>query len=229
MKGPVVVLVAVLAFAGGWWLARAGDADTADRLDALEARVEALAAGRPAPRPAPAEAVSLKLDGAPFRGPETAPITIVEFSDFECPYCLRAKPTLARLRAEYPESVRVVFKHFPLSFHKKAISAHRAALAAGEQGRFWEMHDLIFANPRALDPESMTRHARALGLDLAAFEKAFGSERLRTAIDRDLAEGRAAGVRGTPAFFINGRLLSGAQPFERFKQLVDEELARRAS
>lgn len=231
MKGPAVAIVAVVALAAGWWLARAGDSGVSVRLAALEARVDALAAGAPAPRraPAPAGAVNLRVEGVPSRGPEAAPITIVEFSDFQCPYCLKAKPTLARLRSEYPDSVRVVFKHFPLSFHKQAINAHRAALAAGEQGKFWEMHDLIFANPRTLDAEDMKQHARALDLDVAAFEQAFGSERLREAIDRDVAEGRAAGVRGTPAFFINGRLLSGAQPFERFKQLVDEELANRAS
>ena len=125
--------------------------------------------------------------------------------------------------------MRIVFKHFPLSFHKRAINAHRAALAAGEQGRFWEMHDLIFQNPRALDAATMKQHASALGLDEARFEQSFASDRLAERIDRDVAEGRAAGVRGTPAFFINGRLLSGAQPFDRFKAIVEEELAKHAS
>jgi protein-disulfide isomerase len=233
VPATLVALVGLAAWAGVACRS-ADDSDTGARLAALEERVAALEESRPAARRAgaaraPAEVAELRLEGAPSRGPEAAPVTVVEFTDFECPYCLRAQPSIERLRAEYPDSVRVVFKHFPLSFHKRAINAHRAALAAGEQGKFWEMHDLIFQNPRALDAGTMKQHARALGLDEARFEQSFASSRLAERIDRDVAEGRAAGVRGTPAFFINGRLLSGAQPFDRFKALVDEELGKRAS
>jgi len=233
VPATVVALMGLVAWAG---LAcrSADDSDTSSRIAALEERVAELEERRPAARRAearraPAEVAQLRLEGAPSRGPESAPVTVVEFTDFECPYCLRAQPSIERLREEYPDSVRVVFKHFPLSFHKRAINAHRAALAAGEQGKFWEMHDLIFENPRALDADAMKRHARSLGLDEARFEQSFASKRLAERIDRDVAEGRAAGVRGTPAFFINGRLLSGAQPFDRFKAMVEEELAKRAS
>ena len=233
VPATVVALVGLAAWAGVACRS-ADDSDTSARIAALEERVAALEQGRPAgrraeARPAPGGAARLRVEGAPSRGPESAPVTVVEFTDFECPYCLRAQPSIERLRAEYPDSVRVVFKHFPLSFHKRAINAHRAALAAGEQGKFWEMHDRIFENPRALDAETMREHARALGLDEARFEQSFASDRLAEQIDRDVAEGRAAGVRGTPAFFINGRLLSGAQPFDRFKEMVDEELADRPS
>ncbi len=202
------------------------DPDLEARVAALEKQVAELGA-RPAAAAAPRPAVvKLALDGAPSLGPEDAPVVIVEFSDFQCPYCKRANPTVERLLEEYPDQVRRVFKHFPLSFHRQAMNAHRAALAAGEQGKFWEMHAMIFDSGKGLDPDTMKAHAAALGLDVARFEEDFGSERFGERIEADMAEGRQAGVRGTPAFFINGRLLSGAQPYEVFKRRVEEVLEK---
>jgi protein-disulfide isomerase len=163
-------------------------------------------------------------DGAFARGPESAPVTIVEFSDFECPYCSRARTTLDRLLEQYGQQVRLVFRHFPLEFHTNAEMAAQAALAAGEQGRFWEMHDLIFDNQSRLSRNDLLEYAGRLGLDLNAFRQYVDSAAGQPRIEADLELGRRVGVRGTPTFLINGRTVNGAQPIERFQELVDEEL-----
>ena len=216
--------IALLALVPG---CSGSDPDLEARVAALEKQVAELGA-RPAVPTRPPVA-KLDLDGSPSVGPEDAPVVIVEFSDFQCPYCKRANPTVARILEEYPDQVRRVFKHFPLSFHRQAMNAHRAALAAGEQGRFWEMHAMIFDSGKGLAPETMKEHAAALGLDVERFEADFGSERFEERIQADMAEGRQAGVRGTPAFFINGRLISGAQPYEVFKRRVEEVLESETS
>jgi len=160
----------------------------------------------------------------PSRGADQAAITIVEYSDFQCPYCKKARPTLKQILDTYGTQVRHVFKHFPLSFHRQAINAHKAVAAAREQGKFWEMHDLIFDDPGNLSPEKMREHAATLGLDLEKYDEAYASERIAKVIEDDLAEGRSVGVRGTPAFFVNGKYMAGAQPFEAFKREIDEAL-----
>jgi len=172
-----------------------------------------------------AKPVELELAGSPVRGPVDAPVTIVEFSDFQCPYCLKAHPTLTRLLEEYPEKVKLVFKHFPLSFHKEAVNAHRAVVAAGEQGKFWQMHDLILSEVKDLSTQKMMAHAATLGLEREAFETVFNSDKAQGLIDRDMEQGRQVGVRGTPAFFINGQYMAGAQPYTVFKQAVDAALS----
>lgn len=224
-----VMLVALVAFGVGFGLGRAAgpEAQTQARLARLEEGLALLAEGRPAARrEAPPADVADRIDlsEAPVRGPADARVTIVEYSDFQCPFCMRANPTLDRLRETYPDDVRIVFKHFPLGFHKQAMNAHRAVLAAGRQQRFWEMHDRIFANPGSLDAVDMRDHAEALGLDLEAFDRDFDSDAVAAAIQRDIDEGRRLGVRGTPAFFVNGRLISGAQPYAVFEQRVQEIL-----
>jgi protein-disulfide isomerase len=168
---------------------------------------------------------SFDFTGSPARGPADAPVTIVEFSDFQCTYCLRSKPTVAQVLERYPGKIRLVFKHFPLEFHKEAPLAHRAALAANEQGKFWEMHDLIFANQARMGRDDLIAHAKTLGLDMPRFLKDFDDSRFIAFIDRDLAEGMKVGVDGTPTFFINGTALVGAQPLDAFTAVIDKALA----
>ncbi|NNL86253.1 MAG: thioredoxin domain-containing protein [Myxococcales bacterium] len=220
----VVVLVAA---ALGFWAGQGGGGDSA-KLEEIDRKVAALAEAIGVELAA-AEPAEINIADSPVRGPEDAPVVMVEFSDFECPYCLRAHPTVQRVLEEYPDEVKLVFKHFPLSFHKNAVNAHRAVLAAREQGQFWEMHDLIFEAIDDLSVDRMMSHAEKLGLDSQRFRTAFESDLAQEAIDRDMEEGRQAGVRGTPAFFINGRYMAGAQPFEVFKQAIDEALAETAS
>jgi protein-disulfide isomerase len=158
------------------------------------------------------------------KGPATAPVTIVEFSDFQCPFCNRVNPTLKQVQETYGDKVRIVFKHNPLPFHQKAPLASEAALAAGEQGKFWEMHDKLFANMQKLDRPDLEQYATELGLDMAKFKAALDSKKFKAEVDADLALGTKVGARGTPNFFINGVQLTGARPFENFKTTIDEQL-----
>jgi protein-disulfide isomerase len=167
------------------------------------------------------------LSGSPARGPADAPVTIVEFSDLQCGYCARASSVVARVVSQYPDRVRWVFKHYPLEFHADAPLAHRAALAARQQGRFWEMHDAVFANQRAMKRTDLLAHASRLGLDMPRFTADLDSDRFSKAIDRDMAEGNTAGVNGTPTFFVNGRRLVGAQPYEVIAAAVEQALGAR--
>lgn len=170
--------------------------------------------------------VPVDTGGSPSRGNPKAPVTILEFSDFQCPYCVRARPVVQRVREAYGDKVRFVFRHFPLDFHAQAQKAGEAAACAGEQEKFWEMHDLLWESPSKLQVADLKAHAGALGLDGAAFSACLDSGRHASLVERDLAAGQGYGVSGTPAFFVNGRPLVGAQPFEAFAKVIDEELAR---
>jgi protein-disulfide isomerase len=161
---------------------------------------------------------------SPSKGPAGAPITIVEFSEFQCPFCARVGPTLKQIEKEYGDKVKVVFMHQPLSFHNFAQVAAEASMAAHEQGKFWEMHDKLFANQRALSRPDLEKYAQELGLDLAKFKDALDKGRFKDAVKKDQEIAEKLGVRGTPAFFINGRKLVGAQPFDQFKRVIDAEL-----
>jgi len=162
----------------------------------------------------------------PSRGADGAKVTIVEFSDFQCPYCQRVIPTLAAIEERYPNDVRIVFRNFPLGNHSRATPAAEAALCADDQGKFWPYHDVLFENARALEDEQLVSYAEQVGLDKAAFEACIDEGRFSDQVARDIEEGRAAGVTGTPAFFVNGVMLSGARPKEAFFELIDTELAR---
>ena len=163
----------------------------------------------------------------PSRGPADAPVTIVAYSDFQCPFCGRAVGTLEEVWAHYPGKLRLVFRHFPLPFHDRARPAASAAVCAQEQGQFWAMHDALFGHQRALGDADILGYAAAIpGLDVDAFKACLASPRPAAAIDADVAAGEALGVNGTPAFFINGVELSGAQPLPRWEALIDEELSR---
>ncbi|MFL5444824.1 MAG: thioredoxin domain-containing protein [Myxococcales bacterium] len=163
----------------------------------------------------------------PSRGPDNAPVTIVEFSDFQCPYCGRAFPTVEKLMKDYDGKVRLVFRHFPLSFHPNAEKAAEAAACAQDQGKFWPMHDKMFTNQQRLAVEDLKSFAKDLGLDQGKFDKCLDSGEKAAMVSADEKDGEQAGVSGTPAFFINGIFINGAVPYEQFKDAVDRELKRK--
>jgi protein-disulfide isomerase len=158
------------------------------------------------------------------KGPDNAPVTIVEFSDYECPFCSRAEETVKKVMEEYKGKVRVVFRDYPLPFHQNAQKAHEAAQCAGEQKKYWEMHEKLFANQKALGVPQLKEYAKGLGLDAGKFDKCLDSGEKAKVVEAAKKAGDEVGVNGTPAFFINGRPLSGAVPFEKFKEIIDLEL-----
>ncbi|TMB16612.1 MAG: hypothetical protein E6J59_18605, partial [Deltaproteobacteria bacterium] len=157
-------------------------------------------------------------------GGAKAPVTIIEFSDYQCPFCQRAEGVVDQVMHVYGNKVRLVFRDFPLPIHPQARPAAEAASCANAQGKFWEYHAKLFANQSALGEEQLKEYAKDVGLDPAKFEDCLTQKPFSAAIDKDLSEAAKLGINGTPAFFINGRLLSGAQPFEKFKEVIDEEL-----
>lgn len=161
----------------------------------------------------------------PSRGPETAPVVIEEFSEFQCPFCRLVQPTLHELERRYPGKLRFVYRHFPLAFHEYADLSARAAIAAERQGRFWPYHDLLFAEGR-LTEEDHIAQATKLGLDLQQFRSDLDDPGVAAVVARDVRRGRDLGVTGVPHFRINGRPLSGAQPIDAFAAVVAEELAK---
>ncbi len=160
----------------------------------------------------------------PSKGPTNAPVTMVVFSDFECPYCARSKAVIDQVVRDYGDKVRIVYRDFPLPFHANAPKAAEAALCADEQGKFWEFHDHLFANQDKLQLAALKETARTLGLDGAAFDACLDGGKMTARVEKNLEAGREAGVTGTPAFFINGLPLEGAQPYAAFKQALDLEL-----
>ena len=173
----------------------------------------------------PVTRVEVAIDGAPAKGPATAPVTIVEFSDFHCPFCKRVLPTLNDLTARYGDRVKLVFRDYPIDqLHPGARTAHVAARCAHEQGKFWAYHDVLFEKSPHTD--DLKGYARQVGLDLSAFERCLASKKYASAVQKDIDAGSKLGVTGTPAFFINGRLVSGAQPLEAFVQVIEDELQR---
>ena len=176
------------------------------------------------PYRAPRQQVEAK---GPSRGPANAPVTIVEFSDFECPYCSRAEETVSEVMRVYGDKVRLVFRDLPLPNHANAPKAAEAAHCAGDQDKYWEMHAKLFANQRALDVTSLKGYAKDLKLDQAKFDKCLDSGAKAALVEEGRKAGSEAGVNGTPAFFVNGVLISGAQPFDAFKEVIDAELAQK--
>ena len=168
--------------------------------------------------------VQIPIDTAPAKGAKKAKVTIVEFSDFQCPWCVRAVPWVEEMLKAYPKDLRVVFKHYPLAMHPQAKLAATAALAAQQQGKFWEMHDKLFANARTLSRENMVQWASEIGLDTKKFEAALDSSDLVKRVETDMSNGTEAGVTGTPAFFVNGRLYQGARTLDAIRPIIDAQL-----
>jgi protein-disulfide isomerase len=183
--------------------------------------------------------ITLSVDGAPFLGSKDAKVAVVEFSDYQCPFCARhVQQTLPAIMKEYIDAgkVKYVMRDFPIpALHPQAPKSHEAAHCAGEQGKYWEMHHRLFGNIQAQQPQDLVAHARALGLDLRKFEPCLSSGRYAAAVTKGVEEGQRAGVRGTPTMFVGistdartvkaTRMLRGAQPYERFKAAIDTTLA----
>jgi len=205
------------------------------KLDTLETKIGQAPAARPgapagdpkAPKPGapdPKATYKVEVGDAHFKGGANAKVVVVEWSDFQCPFCSRVVPTLKEIEKNYGDDVKVAFKHNALPMHKQARPAALSAEAAGKQGKFWEMHDLMFANAKELTDENFAKWAGELGLNVDQFKKDMADPALGKKVDDNQKQGTSLGARGTPAFFVNGRYLSGAQPFDAFKVLIDEEM-----
>jgi len=178
--------------------------------------------------PPPPFRAEVGVDG-PSRGAAHALVTIVEFEDFQCPFCKKAQDSLQQVLVRYKDKVRLVHRDFPLQpLHPASLKAHEAGRCAEEQGKFWEYRDLLYKNAPAAGPEQLTNYASQIGMNLPDFKKCLDSGKFKAVVQKDEDEGVRLGVQGTPAFFINGRLLSGAQPESEFARMIDEELNKRA-
>jgi protein-disulfide isomerase len=170
--------------------------------------------------------VDVTTAGRPEKGGGAkAPVTIIEFSDYQCPFCKRAEDSVDKVMKTYGDKIRLVFRDYPLPMHPLARPAAEAANCANAQGKFWDYHAKLFANQGALGEDKLKEYAKDVGLDGAKFDQCLADKQFKAAIDKDIADGSKVGVNGTPAFFINGRMLSGAQPFEKFKEVIDDELS----
>src|SRR5436190_1408574 len=161
---------------------------------------------------------------SPAKGPARAPVELIEFSDFQCPYCLRANPTVQQVLSTYGDKIRFVYRHYPLPNHPNARPAAEAAACAAEQGKFWPYHDRLFTSAGKLSAADLKQHAADLGLDSSSFDTCVDTRKYQKDVESDIEAANAVGVNGTPAFFVNGRALNGAQPFDAFKRVIDEEL-----
>jgi protein-disulfide isomerase len=205
------------------------------KLDTIEQKIGQAPAGKPGapgpkgPKPGapdPKATYKVEVGDAHFKGGADAKVTIVEWSDFQCPYCGRVVPTIGEINKAYGDEVRIAFKHNALPMHNRARPAALAAEAAGKQGKFFEMHDLLFANAKELTDENFVKWAGDLGLDVEKFKKDLTDPAIGKKVDDNQKQGTTLGARGTPAFFVNGRYLSGAQPFDAFKAVIDEEMKK---
>ncbi len=202
-----------------------GDALYEAEVDAnVKSQPAAPAAPQGAPAANPNERKTVAVGHAPVRGSPNAPVTIVMFSDFQCPFCSRVEPTVKQVEDTYGNKVKIVWKNQPLPFHPNAMPAAKAAMAAYKQGKFWEMHDLLFANQKDLGDANYEKWAQQIGLDMAKWKADMASPDIANEITADSAEGKALGANGTPSFFIDGISVVGAQPFDKFKSVIDDEL-----
>jgi protein-disulfide isomerase len=174
--------------------------------------------------------VEVASNGFPARGPAAAPVTIVEFSDFQCPFCSRITPTLEQVVSKYGNKVRLVFRQFPLPMHPNAAKAAEASLCANEQGKFWEMHDAMFKDQGGLAVDGLkTKAAGIAGINAASFNSCLDSGKETPAVQSDMKAGTKAGVNGTPAMFVNGRFISGVVSADDLSKVIDEELKRKGA
>ena len=194
--------------------------------------LEAAAASRWGHPPAPPKlldaAVPIPVAGSPVKGAENAAVTLVEFSDFQCPYCAKAIKQLDAVLQAYPTQVKLIFKQFPLDSHGQALLAAQAAIAAHQQGRFWPMHDAMFANRSNLSRPSLMVLAERVGLDMKRFTADLDSPSTRKTVERDTQDGDKAGVEGTPTLFIDGQRYNGSLELEPMKSVIDAELKKTA-
>ncbi len=197
----------------------------ADQGDSAPKQVAPQQPSQPQAQPSPS--VQVGVDDDPVKGSASAPVTIIEFSDFQCPYCGRFfTDTLPQIEQNYIDTgkAKLIYRDFPLSFHPNAEPAAEAADCAGEQGKFWEMHDKLFGNQASLSDANYRQWAADLGLDTTQFNSCLDSKKYASEIQNDIQDGQAAGVSGTPTFFINGNKVVGAQPYSVFEQAIDAAL-----
>lgn len=169
--------------------------------------------------------VQVSADDDPSKGGKDAKVTVIEFTDYQCPFCSKVRPTVKQLLADYGDKVRYVLRDFPLEFHPAAKKAAEAAQCAGDQSKYWEYSELLWNNQKSLDIPDLKRYAGEVQLDQKKFDACLDDGKYTAEVDKDQADGSKAGVNGTPTFFINGRVLSGALPLDQFKQVIDAELA----
>jgi protein-disulfide isomerase len=233
-----VVLAATLAACGGG----GGDLEEVKtqqrqilaKLADIEKKIEAGGAARPAaarPRsgPDPNEVHEIPVGQSYIRGPENAPVTIVEFSDYQCPFCIRTDPLIRSVLEQYPTQVRFIYKHLPLtSLHPNALPAAQAAVAAQKQGKFWEMHTILFSKNQGLGADALKSYAQQIGLDMPKFETDMASPETKSQIQEDMRLSRQLGVRGTPTIFVNGKLAQ-ERSVDGLKAIIDPILAGKKS
>ena len=176
------------------------------------------------PPPLLGDPVKISIDGDPMRGPANAKVTLVEFSDFQCPYCAKAVGEAAAVLAKYPKDVRLVFKQFPLDTHSQAALAAEAALAAQAQGKFWELHDKLYANFRSINRDRIFVWAKEIGLDMTKFRADLDSHKYASRVSSEEKQGETAGVEGTPTFFIDGKRLNASFEAGVVSPLIQAEL-----
>lgn len=227
LSGLLGILLIISIFTGGFGTG-SGSVGTAQQAQAAQPAAQPTA--QPSPQPAAQPAINMEqlIDDDDVKGNSNAPVTIVEWSDFECPFCARFyRDTLPQIQSEYIDTgkVKLVFRDFPLGFHANAQKSAEAAECAGEQGMFWEMHDKLFDEGVTGGVTSFKQYAADLGLDQSEFDSCLDSGRMASETAKDMQDGQRAGVSGTPGFIINGQLVSGAQPFANFKRVIDAALA----
>ncbi|OGQ85366.1 MAG: hypothetical protein A2289_01405 [Deltaproteobacteria bacterium RIFOXYA12_FULL_58_15] len=176
--------------------------------------------------PDAAKTYAVPVGDDPVKGPADAWVTLIEGSEFQCPYCSRVQPTMKEIADKFGKDVRIVFKHNPLGFHPNAMPAANASMCANEQGKFWPMHDEMFANQKELSDDKYKEWGAKIGLDMGRWTKCYAEKKYEKVILDDQRVLAQFGARGTPAFFINGRFLSGAQPFPAFEAIINEELKK---
>lgn len=209
---------------------RDGQRELRAKLDEIEKKVDEIAS-RPAAQPAarpnqpdPNKVYTLPIGDSPVKGPEDAPVTLMEFADFQCPFCARNLPLVAQILDAYPEKVKFVYKEFPLtSIHQNAMNASKAALAAKRQGKYWEMHDKLFENYQNLSEDNLKKVAAEVGLDVEQWEKDYKSPEVEKDVQDDMRLAAQSDVRGTPTMFVNGKRVAN-RSFDGIKIMIEEAL-----
>ena len=198
--------------------------------DLVQAYVAKLTKGQPVEVYFSKPKIDVKVDigNSPVWGKANSKVTVIEFSDFQCPFCSRGAETVQELKKKYNGKIKIAFKNFPLPMHKDAKPAAEASLCVNDQGtdKFWKFHDLAFKNQDKLDPANLEKYAKESGADAAKFKECFGSGKFRSTVEAETAYGEKVGVKSTPTFFVNGQLISGAVPIENFSEIIDEELKK---
>ena len=215
----IVAVIGFLVMAGMYWQERKSSNNT-NLSDQIANNQK-----EDANQPAPSKTEVAVTDSDHIRGNKNAPVTIIEFSDFQCPYCSRFHETMKQVVENYPNDVRWVYKHFPLdSIHPYAKKAAEASECAADQGKFWEYTDELFENQRNINLEYLSMAAESIGLNTSQFDECLDSEKYKSKVNNDYQQGIQAGVRGTPGSFINGQSVPGALPYEQIKSMIDSQL-----